>query len=129
MMPRPPNLKKSNRSQADLQRIRNLRSEFQRARPTLESLVSSGDYTQPVLQSELVAMLELAAALKGARQARKLSLADVSRRSGIDKAALSRIENGQNINPTISTLETIARSLGSRLRVILENAADSAPST
>jgi len=128
-MARPIKPKKSRRSPGEMNRLRDVRKEFQRARPSLESLVASGEYTLPVRQSELVAMLELAAALKGTRQARKLSLADVSRRSGIDKAALSRIENGQNINPTISTLETIARSLGSRLRVILEKAADSAPST
>lgn len=56
-------------------------------------------------------MLELAAALKSARKDKRLSLADVARRSGIDKAALSRIENGQNLSPTIATLETVARAL------------------
>jgi transcriptional regulator with XRE-family HTH domain len=65
-------------------------------------------------------MLELASALQSARKSRGLSLAAVARRCGIDKAALSRIENGRNINPTIGTLETIARAIGARLDFRLE---------
>jgi transcriptional regulator with XRE-family HTH domain len=83
--------------------------------------VATGEYTEPVPQAELIAMLELAAELKKTRISRKLSLTDVAKRSGIDKASLSRIENGQNINPTVRTLETIARCIGARLRFRLES--------
>jgi len=82
----------------------------------LAALLKSGNYTEPIAQNELVMMLELAAELKKARCKRRLSLTDVAKRSGIDKAALSRIENGQNTNPTVGTLETIARSIGAQLR-------------
>jgi DNA-binding XRE family transcriptional regulator len=112
--------KKSVRSSSEVARLRELRERFQRQRPSLAELVAGGDYTNPIPQAELVMMLELAAELKQARKDRRLSLADVAKRSGIDKAALSRIENGQNTNPTISTLETIARSIGARLRFNLE---------
>lgn len=111
---------KTNRTAAERKRIAALRERFQRARPSLDELVASGEYSAPIPQPDLLMMLELAAALKQVRKDRKLSLADVARRSGIDKAALSRIENGQNVNPTISTLETIARSLGTKLRFQLE---------
>jgi DNA-binding XRE family transcriptional regulator len=108
--------KRARRTAADRDRLRLLRERFQRTRPSLESLVASGDYTEPLSQSDYLMMLELAAELKRARKEKRLSLADVAKRSGIDKAALSRIENGQNVNPTIGTLETIARSLGARLQ-------------
>ena len=53
-------------------------------------------------------MRSLRLQLKQTREAAGLSLADVARRSGIDKAALSRLENGHQENPT---LETILRYL------------------
>jgi DNA-binding XRE family transcriptional regulator len=117
-MPRPNS--KTKRSPADRKRLAALRERFQRERPSLESLVTSGEYTDPISQPDLLMMLELAAALKQFRKDRRLSLSDVAKRSGIDKAALSRIENGQNVNPTVGTLETIARSLGTQLRFQLD---------
>jgi DNA-binding Xre family transcriptional regulator len=107
---------KLNLTSADRKRIAAVRDRFQRERPSLDDLVASGKYSAPIRQPDLLMMLELAAALKQVRKDRKLSLTDLARRSGIDKAALSRIENGQNVNPTIGTLETIARSLGTQLR-------------
>jgi ribosome-binding protein aMBF1 (putative translation factor) len=120
MISKRPVTKKPKRSAAELARLKAIREKFQRERPSLRELVASGDYTEPVPQPEYLLMLELAAELKRTRQARRLSLADVAKRSGIDKAALSRIENGQNANPTIGTLQTIARSLGVRLRFQLD---------
>ena len=71
-------------------------------------------------QTDFFSILELAAQLKRDRQTKRLSLAQVAKRSGIDKAALSRIENGQNANPTVGTLATIARAIGARLRFTVE---------
>jgi DNA-binding XRE family transcriptional regulator len=112
--------RKAKRTPAHRDRLRELRQQFQRERPSLEALVASGEYTSPTPQPEFLMMLELAAELKQLRKGKRLSLADVARRSGIDKAALSRIENGQNVNPTVGTLETIARSIGAQLRFRLE---------
>jgi transcriptional regulator with XRE-family HTH domain len=53
-----------------------------------------------------------------------LSLADVAERTGIDKAALSRLETAQNMNPTVSTLCRYANSLGKRWKWILEEEAE-----
>jgi DNA-binding Xre family transcriptional regulator len=103
------------RTAQQLARLRKLRHRFQSDRPSLDALLATGDYTEPIPQSELFMMLELAAELKKARCKQRLSLTDVAKRSGIDKAALSRIENGQNTNPTVGTLETIARSIGAEL--------------
>jgi ribosome-binding protein aMBF1 (putative translation factor) len=62
------------------------------------------------------------AALRGEREARGLSLSDLAERTGIDKAALSRLENGQQVNPTLQTLSRYARALGLRLRLSVEQA-------
>jgi ribosome-binding protein aMBF1 (putative translation factor) len=58
--------------------------------------------------------------LRREREARGLSLADLADRSGMDKAALSRLENGQQMNPTVHTLARYARALGTHLRWSLE---------
>jgi DNA-binding Xre family transcriptional regulator len=112
--------KRPTRTPPELARLRALRAKFQKERPSLDALVATGQYTKPIPQPEFLMMLELAAELKRTRKDKRLSLGDVAKRSGIDKAALSRIENGQNMNPTIGTLETIARSIGARLRFRLE---------
>lgn len=49
--------------------------------------------------------------LKRIRLAKKLSQGDLSKSLGVDRAYISNIENGR-MNPTLSTLEKIARALG-----------------
>jgi ribosome-binding protein aMBF1 (putative translation factor) len=68
-------------------------------------------------------MRTLAATLKGERERRGLSLAEVSSRSGIDKAALSRFENAGNLNPQLDTLLRYAEAIGAELRIDLKPAA------
>jgi len=55
--------------------------------------------------------------LKAKRQERGLSLSDVQRISGIDRARLSRLESDPAANPTIETLDRIAQALGVELRI------------
>ncbi len=59
--------------------------------------------------------------LRREREAEGLSLADLAERSGMDKAALSRLENCQQMNPTLHTLARYARALGKDLRWSLED--------
>ncbi len=42
--------------------------------------------------------------LRRERERLGLSLADVAKLTSIDKAALSRLENGLQVNPTVNTL-------------------------
>jgi ribosome-binding protein aMBF1 (putative translation factor) len=112
--------KKPKRTSAKRAEHQAVRDRFQSERPSLAALVASGEYSEPVKQSDYLMVLEIAGALQKARRQTGMSLADLARRSGIDKAALSRIENGQNMNPTIGTLETIARAIGARLCFRLE---------
>jgi type I restriction enzyme M protein len=45
------------------------------------------------------------------------NFADVAERTGIDRAAICRLENGQHQNPTIGTLNRYADALGKRLSI------------
>jgi len=110
----------SNRTPQENSRIRELRARFQAERPSLDALVTSGEYTEPISQGELASLMEFVSQLRTMRQKRKLSLSDVADRSGIDRAAISRIENGLNPNPTVATLESLARAVGARLKLVLE---------
>lgn len=50
--------------------------------------------------------------IRNARTAKGLTLRAVARESGISPARLSNLENSPQANPTISTLERIANTLG-----------------
>jgi DNA-binding XRE family transcriptional regulator len=60
--------------------------------------------------------------LKAAREARGLSLADVSELTGMDRSALSKLETGQHPNPTVETLVRYAQAVGKRLTLTLTDA-------
>ena len=60
--------------------------------------------------------------LKIAREEKGLSLADLTRLTGMDRSALSKLENGQRLNPTIETLVRYADAVGKRLVVSLASA-------
>src|SRR5262249_9416457 len=65
---------------------------------------------------ELPALLQQ---LRAGREARGLSLADLSRLTGMDPSALSKLETGQRPNPTLETLVRYAEAVGKRLVVSL----------
>jgi ribosome-binding protein aMBF1 (putative translation factor) len=66
---------------------------------------------------------DLIAALAGLRRERErqgLSLTDLSERTGIDRATISKLETGKIANPTVGTLRTLAGALGQKLTWTLE---------
>lgn len=67
-------------------------------------------------------LADLVRQLKAAREERGLSLADMTRLTGMDRSALSKLETGQRLNPTIETLVRYADAVGKRLVVSLDNA-------
>lgn len=64
----------------------------------------------------------LCAQLKAAREAKGLSLADVTKLTGMDRSALSKLETGQRANPTVETLVRYAEAVGKRVVVSLTDA-------
>lgn len=91
------------------------REKFQRERPTPQQLIDSGEYVGPIPHGVYLAFRQAVLDLRKAREVAGLSLADVSEKSGIDKAALSRLENGISENPTLETLMRYAAAVGKQL--------------
>lgn len=65
-------------------------------------------------------ILSLMARFKAIRECQGLTLADVAERMGIDAPALSRLETGKMLNPTLATLHKWAEALGQKLDVDLK---------
>ncbi len=57
--------------------------------------------------------------LKAARESKGLSLADLTELTGMDRSALSKLENGQRGNPTVETLVRYAEAVGKHLVVLV----------
>lgn len=107
--------RKIERTAEEKRRLKEIRDRFQRERPGPDELLASGDATEFVSQGEYLHLLSLLAALKERRESLGLSLADVAERCGMDRAAISRLENGVQINPTVDTLYRYATALGVEL--------------
>lgn len=54
-----------------------------------------------------------------ARKARNISQIELSKRSGVIQADISRIENGK-ANPTMNVLERLANALGMKVNISFE---------
>jgi helix-turn-helix protein len=111
---------KIQRTPEELAELREERARFSRERPGPEDLIASGDYEGPYRQGNIMALLSAVAELQRHRDLQGLSLADVSKRSGLDRALLSRLENGKVLNPTISTLWRYANAIGAQVSLTVE---------
>jgi DNA-binding XRE family transcriptional regulator len=107
---------------ADRARHRAVREEFKH-RPNQEDLEASGDCEGPIKSGAYFAVKVVIHELKAARLAAGLTLAAVSKRTGMDQATLSRLENGRQPNPTVDTLWRYASAVGRQL-VLSHAAAD-----
>jgi transcriptional regulator with XRE-family HTH domain len=88
--------------------------------PSPEELIASGEGAKFDLRGEYRALRPLVEEIKRNRESAGLTLAEVSRRCGIDQPALSRLENGHNKNPTLDTLWRYAAAVGRRLVLTTE---------
>jgi len=73
-------------------------------------------------RQSFAAILRLVARFKSVRESQGLTLAEVAGRMGIDPPALSRLETGKTLNPTLATLHKWAEALGQKLEVDLSSA-------
>ena len=99
-----------------------IRKRFQDEKPSLQDLVASGDVTQVLSMGEYWELRKTFAALKNLREQQGLSISDVADRTGMDRAMISRLENGRVDNPTIGTMSRYANALGKRVVVSLVDA-------
>ncbi len=72
-----------------------------------------------ILRKEGTPIRQVLSALRDERERQGLSLADIYERTGIDRAALSRLENNEDANPTLATLERYAEAVGKHVVVLL----------
>ena len=75
---------------------------------------------QKAFETELA---KTASMLAAARKQRDMSLSTLAESTGMTRQALSRIERGENRNPTISTLQRIATALGKQVVIKLQDVA------
>lgn len=73
-------------------------------------------------EATLDRLQDLLLQLRAAREARGLSLADVTALTGMDRSSLSKLETGLRPNPTVETLVRYAEAVGKRLVVSLADA-------
>ena len=104
--------RKIERTPDQQRRLEEIRERFQRERPGLEDLLATGDATEVVPQGEYLELRAMLGTLKKHRERQGLSLTDVASRSGMDRAAISRLENGVYLNPTVDTLHRYAQAVG-----------------
>ncbi len=106
---------KVERTPEEKKRLADIREKFQREKPGLDELIASGEYEGPVRLGDYLELAALTKALKEARQHAGISLGELAAAAKIDKAALSKLENAVNQNPTITTLQRYAMAIGKRI--------------
>jgi len=116
--------RKIDRTPEEQARLQEVRKHFQQRRPSPDDLAASGEFNRPLPHGVYLSMRQAVAALKNAREQAGLSLAEVAKRAGIGKAGLSRLEGGQQLNPSLSTLSRWARAVGKRWSWQLEDDPD-----
>jgi predicted transcriptional regulator len=104
--------RKIERTPEQQRELEKVRERFQRERPGLKDLLAAGDAAEVVPQGEYLELRAMLGTLKRHRERQGLSLTDVANRSGMDRAAISRLENGVYLNPTVDTLYRYAQAVG-----------------
>ncbi|MCI0569875.1 MAG: type II toxin-antitoxin system HicB family antitoxin [Myxococcaceae bacterium] len=74
---------------------------------------------ESVLWVDIAAKLALQVELRRARHEAGLTQSALAKRAGVSQQAIAKLEN-PDANPTIDTLEKVAKALGARLRVAVE---------
>jgi ribosome-binding protein aMBF1 (putative translation factor) len=101
-----------------------VRKLFQEEKPGLQDLIDRGDIAQVFTMGEYWELRKTFAALKALREQQGLSITDLADRTGMDRAMISRLENGQVDNPTVATMTRYAKALGKRVLVSLVDTTD-----
>ncbi len=102
----------------DEERVREqaLREKLQKERPSLEDLVRAGACDPDAIMT-MGMYFDVQRALRALKRERAqcgMSIGDVAERSGLDRAVVSRLENGKQDNPTVATLMRYAAAVGKR---------------
>jgi DNA-binding XRE family transcriptional regulator len=107
--------RRTERTPDERKQLAQIRQHFQSTRPTPEQLLAEGEVAEFVPLGEYLNLREAVLALKGHRERLGLSLAMVAERTGMDRAAISRLENGLQANPTVDTLHRYAAAIDAEI--------------
>ena len=105
--------------------IEAIRERSRKERPGPDELIDRGELDELVSQAQYLQVRTLGVRFRRIREGKGLSLTDLSEQSGLTRAAISRLENGWNLNPTAETLFRYAEALGVDLRITADDPADS----
>jgi DNA-binding XRE family transcriptional regulator len=100
--------------------IKAIRERSRIERPGPDELIDRGELDELVPHGQFIELRDATVKLRQIREARGLSLTDVSERSGMTRAAISKLENGWNLNPTLDTLYRYATALGAHIKLGVE---------
>ena len=116
-MERKRNTMATKRTPEELAELRAERERFGKERPALDDLMESGevDPADVSTMGDYLDLLDVLTALRRERERLGLSLTDVAERSGIERSAISKLETGKVMNPTVSTLQRYAEALHQRI--------------
>ncbi len=101
--------------------IETIRERSRRERPGPDELIDRAELDELVPQAQYLEVRALGTRFRGIREEKGLSLMDLSERSGLTRAAISRLENGWNLNPTLETLFRLAGALGIGLTIATDD--------
>ncbi len=101
--------------------IEAIRERSRKERPGPDELIDRGELDELVPQAQYLEVRALGVHFRRVREGKGLSLTDLSERSGLTRAAISRLENGWNLNPTLETLFRYAEALGLDLKLTMDD--------
>jgi DNA-binding XRE family transcriptional regulator len=100
-----------------------IRERSRRERLGPDELIDQGEIDELVPQAQYIELRALMVRLRAVRERLGLSLTDLSERTGLTRAAISRLENGWNLNPTLETLFRYTEALGVGLKFAVDEPA------
>jgi DNA-binding XRE family transcriptional regulator len=100
--------------------IEAIRDRSRKERPGPDELIDRGEIDELVPQAQYIELRALMVRLRDVRERMGLSLTDLSERTGLTRAAISRLENGWNLNPTLETLYRYTEALGVGLKFAVD---------
>ena len=119
--------RRAERTPEETAALRADRERYQRDKPTVEQLLAEGGHEDTMPLGEFLTLQELLFQVRKERERQQLTLAEIEKRTGIDQAALSRLETGKQINTTFETVARILRALGKELVWSLRDLSPRAP--
>jgi len=100
--------------------IASIRARARKERPGPDELIDRGELDELFSQAQYIELRALMVRLREVRERMGLSLTDLSERTGLTRAAISRLETGWNLNPTLETLFRYTEALGVGLKFTVE---------